>query len=239
MVVQFANSGRRYMNENAAVFKALARDLPVVVSFIGETMERENQQDFRNAGVLPTSDPAEPAEPAASATPAALADWDQTMQFCQASGIRPAVLRQGDRAAQACAGLRLPWVVKVLPSEAGHKTELGLVKMRLGSADEVDALAADFRRKLAKPGAAVLVQEMVGDGVEMAWRWCCRACARPISARSWRSAVAAWRSNWHATAATWRCRSAGRRYWRPCAGWACGPCCRAFAANRRPMSRRC
>jgi succinyl-CoA synthetase beta subunit len=58
-------------------------------------------------------------------------------------------------------------VVKVLPSESDHKTELGLVKLRVGSPEEVDAHAAEFRRRLGKPGMGVLVQEMVGDGVEV------------------------------------------------------------------------
>ena len=44
VVVQFSSSGRRYMQANGDVFKALAQDLPVVVGFIGEMMETEVQQ---------------------------------------------------------------------------------------------------------------------------------------------------------------------------------------------------
>jgi acyl-CoA synthetase (NDP forming) len=58
-------------------------------------------------------------------------------------------------------------VVKVLPSESEHKTELGLVKLRVRSAEEVDVHAAEFRRRLGRPDMGVLVQEMVGDGVEI------------------------------------------------------------------------
>ena len=63
--------------------------------------------------------------------------------------------------------MKFPLVVKVLPSDAEHKSELGLVKLRVGSPAEVDAIAADFRAKLGKPEAGILVQEMVGDGVEV------------------------------------------------------------------------
>ena len=60
-----------------------------------------------------------------------------------------------------------PLVVKGLPSEADHKTEMGLVKLRVGSAEEVDEHAASFRKAVGKPDMHVLVQEMIGDGVEV------------------------------------------------------------------------
>ncbi|QDL38633.1 acetate--CoA ligase family protein [Rhodoferax sediminis] len=62
---------------------------------------------------------------------------------------------------------RDPLVVKVLPSDAEHKTEMGLVKLRVQSAEDVDALAQQFRQRMGKPQAGILVQEMVGDGVEV------------------------------------------------------------------------
>jgi acyl-CoA synthetase (NDP forming) len=189
VVVQFSSSGRRYMQENAEVFKEMARQVPVVVSFIGETMEREVRQDFREAGVLLSPDPsvtmralsllykrqrtlALPRLLQRQPLPqrAAPLDWAETMQFLEESGITPAkwlVLGPEDRAAQACAHLNYPLVVKVLPSESEHKTELGLVKLRVRSPEEVDAHADVFRARLGKPGAGILVQEMVGDGVEV------------------------------------------------------------------------
>ncbi len=91
-------------------------------------------------------------------------------EFCEESGVTPAkwvVLGPDDRAAKACAGMTYPLVVKVLPSEAEHKTELGLVKLRVQSPEDVDAHAADFRQRLGKPQMGILVQEMVGDGVEV------------------------------------------------------------------------
>lgn len=189
VVVQFSSSGRRYMQENADVFKGLAGALPVIVSFIGETMDRETREDFRRAGVLLSPDPSVTMKalsllyrrqraltlpPLAQRPPlptcTAPSDWAETMQFCEESGITPArwlLLGPEDRAAQACAHLDYPLVVKVLPTESEHKTELGLVKLRVGSPDEVDAHAADFRARLGKPEASILVQEMVGDGVEV------------------------------------------------------------------------
>lgn len=190
VAVQFSSSGRRYLNENGDVYKSLARQgLPVVISFIGEAIEPEVRKDFREAGVLLSPDPfvtmqslswlyqrsraaALPAPRPREAVPAqpARSDWEGMMQFLDRSGVTPAtwlILKAGDRAEQACASLNFPVVVKVLPSESEHKTELGLVKLRVGSAEEVDAIAADFRMHLGKPEAGILVQEMVSDGVEV------------------------------------------------------------------------
>ena len=189
VVVQFASSGSRFLEPNAEVFKSLGREMPMILSFIGETIGRETQQSFREAGVLLSDDPsttmralsllyrrkrmrALPRAPERKALPARTAprDWADTMKFCEESGVTPArwvVLGPDDQAAKACAGMTYPLVVKALPSEAEHKTELGLVKLRVQSPEDVDAHAADFRKRLGKPQMGVLVQEMVGDGVEV------------------------------------------------------------------------
>ena len=39
------------------MFKSLARELPVIVSFVGETMERETRRAFLHAGVLLAAEP--------------------------------------------------------------------------------------------------------------------------------------------------------------------------------------
>jgi hypothetical protein len=96
--------------------------------------------------------------------------WGETMALCDAAGATPAkwvVLAADDLAASACAALHYPLVVKVLPADAEHKSELGLVKLRVGDAAQVDAIAADFRARLGKPAAGILVQEMAGEGVEV------------------------------------------------------------------------
>jgi len=189
VVIQFASSGRRYLQDNVEVFQSMARELPVIVSFIGETMEQETRKAFREAGVLLSADPAitmsalsllyrrqrmhglpkQATRPALPVRPAPL-EWQAIMQFCEDSTITPAkwlVLGPEDRAEKACAGLQYPLVVKVLPSESEHKTELGLVKLRVQTPEAVDAYAQEFRQRLGKPSMGVLVQEMVGDGVEV------------------------------------------------------------------------
>lgn len=189
IIVQFASSGKKGLIKDAEAFKTVAKDVPVVVSLVGETMDRDTALDFRKAGVVLCSDPSYamramsylyrrreiqsmPTGKRRPALPdrAAPRDWKETMAFCDASGITPArwtVLGPDDRAGTACAALKYPLVVKVLPADSDHKTELGLVKLNVASPDEVDRLASDFRRRLEKPRAGILVQEMVGDGVEV------------------------------------------------------------------------
>jgi acyl-CoA synthetase (NDP forming) len=189
IVVQYASSGRRYLQEDGEPFKSLARDKPVIVSFVGETMEPEVRREFREAGVLLCADPsitmqalswvyqrtrmqALPPSERRKALPLRPAprDWTQIMKFCDESGVTPAkwiILGPEDQAAKACADMKYPLVVKVLPSDSEHKTELGLVKLRVRSADEVDSIAAAFRQRMGKPAAGILVQEMVDDGVEV------------------------------------------------------------------------
>lgn len=189
VVVQHASSGRKYLQEDGEVYKRVARDLPVIISFVGDVLPVETRQEYRDAGVLLSPEPAAtvhslamlyrlanyqsmPAQVSRPLPPhrAAPRGWAQTMAFCEEAGVTPAkwlILAPSDRAATACAALRYPLVVKVLPSESEHKTELGLVKLRVGSADEVDRLAAEFRASLRKPEAGILVQEMVGEGVEV------------------------------------------------------------------------
>jgi acetate---CoA ligase (ADP-forming) len=189
VIVQFASTVRRHVVANAEVFKSLAREVPVCLSIMGEEIEPQLLQEFREAGVLMRGDPYAAmhamsllyrrrealrlslprARQALPQRPAPLA-WADMMQFCEDSGVTPAkwvVLGPGQRAGKACAHLSYPLVVKALPSEAEHKTEMGLVKLRVQSPEEVDALARQFRERMGKPDAGILVQEMVGDGVEV------------------------------------------------------------------------
>jgi hypothetical protein len=96
--------------------------------------------------------------------------WGETMAFCSdagASSVNWLVLKPTDQADVACANLKYPLVVKVLPSDAEHKSELGLVKLRVGAPADVDRIAFEFREKMDKPQAGILVQEMADDGVEV------------------------------------------------------------------------
>ncbi len=186
VIVQHANSGRRYVAEDGEVYKQVARQLPVIVSFVGDVLPPEIRKEFRDAGVLLSPEPSaavnalsllyklrnyQSRPPVTARTAlqrrAAPQGWTETMAFCSEGGATPAkwtVLGPADRAATACADLTYPVVVKVLPSDADHKTELGLVKLRVSSPSDVDSTAADFRARLGKPNAGILVQEMVGDG---------------------------------------------------------------------------
>lgn len=190
VVVQHASSGRKYLKEDGEVYKQVAAGgLPVIVSFVGDVLPAETREEFRNAGVLLSPEPSATMNAlsmlyrlragdaiTASAPRAAPArrtppqGWPAMMEFCESAGATPAawrILAPADRAEAACAGLRFPLVVKVLPDDAEHKSELGLVKLRVASAADVDAIAADFRARMGKPAAGILVQEMAGDGVEV------------------------------------------------------------------------
>jgi len=189
IIVQFSSTVHRHLNANADVFKELAREVPVFLSIIGETIAPEIRKSFLEAGVLVCEDPSaaidalsllyrrhnmlsmpEQAERAPLTTRPAPEGWQETMAFLEESGVTPApwtVLPADLDAATGCAALSYPLVVKALPTEAEHKTELGLVRLRVASAGQVDAIAAEFRHKLNKPDMGVLVQEMVGDGVEV------------------------------------------------------------------------
>lgn len=189
VIVQFASTVRRHLVANADVFKALAREVPVFLSIIGEEIEPAMRKDFQDAGVLLCSDPSAamkalsllyrrrnatrlPPPPHRESLPArpAPASWSDMMAACDESGVTPvrwAVLGPQDSAATVCAHMSYPLVVKALPSEAEHKTEMGLVKLRVQSAEDVDLIASQFRQRMAKPDAGILVQEMVQEGVEV------------------------------------------------------------------------
>lgn len=190
IIIQFASSGLRDLEDNAEVFKGIARStgLPVVVSFAAESVSAATKRLFLEAGVLVCDDPSnamqalswlyarkrfstiEAASRDAVARRPSPVSWRETMAFLDDSGVPAArwkVLGVGDKAADVAADMTWPLVVKALPSEAEHKTELGLVKLRVATPEEVDAHAAEFRRILGKPDMGVLVQEMITDGVEV------------------------------------------------------------------------
>lgn len=189
-IMQFSSSGRRDLEEKGALFKAVAqkKHMPVIMSFAGEQPSAELRKEYRRSGVLFCQEPMATikalswlyrrhrylAKPALEkrkpfAPHSAPNDWADTMSVLSASGISsPAwrILRSGESAEAVCRDLAYPLAVKALPSDADHKTELGLVKLRVSSPDEVNAYAVAFRKALNKPDAGILVQEMVGSGVE-------------------------------------------------------------------------
>jgi acyl-CoA synthetase (NDP forming) len=191
VVLQFASSGLSDIAENGEVFKsaAVSSGLPFVASLAMERVPVDVKRDLLHSGVLVSDDPQNAMralkwlydrqrftfypEVATAEIRRELAPpttWADTMSFLTQCGVPAAewrILEAGKSAADVCAGLAFPLVVKVLPSEAEHKTELGLVKLRVGSFEEVDQHAADFRKILQKSEMPVLVQEMITDGVEV------------------------------------------------------------------------
>ncbi len=188
VIIQHANSGRRWLQDDGEVYKEVAKDMPVIVSFVGDVLPDDTRKEYREAGVLLSPEPSESMNAMAllyklgkfrpdSAPPRtpppkrpAPCDWAEIMSFCADAGATPVdwlVLQPGESAQSACAGLKYPLVVKVLPTEAEHKSELGLVKLRVPTPADVDRIAAEFRGKMGKPQAGILVQEMADDGVEV------------------------------------------------------------------------
>ena len=189
IVIQFASSGMKDLTDNADAFKQAAKDsgLPIVITFAMERLSPEIRAEFAEAGILISDDPSNTmralrwlydrrryagiqiAAPVTGDTMSVPQTWDQMMDYLDASGVPAAkwtLVQAGQSAAEVCKDMTWPVVVKVLPDAAEHKTELGLVKLKVQTPEEVDAHAADFRRILNQPDLPVLVQEMVTDGVE-------------------------------------------------------------------------
>jgi len=190
LIIQFANRGPLDVVEKAESLKALVRQLgvPAILTFLGDRLAPEVRRGFLEAGVLSARDAAEatrflswmykgreivsrPATVAAKPVQGTVAPttWEETAGFLQQAGIgMPAwrILQPADDIAAACAGLKFPVVVKALPSDSDHKTEMGLVLLSVPSAVAVVEAAATIRQRLGKAAAGVLVQEMVPGGVE-------------------------------------------------------------------------
>ena len=194
LVIQVANRGPRDITDRIPLLASVAQEsgVPVMASFLGDTLPAADKARLREAGIVCARDPLEAtrylgwlyaarAVQARAATPlvtpsmaAAFAitaprSWDEMAAFLAACGIDvPAwrIVRPDDEVAAACAGLNFPVAVKALPEEADHKTELGLVRLGIG-VDDVAAEVQALRSRLGRAGAGVLVQEMAPGGVEV------------------------------------------------------------------------
>lgn len=191
IVVQFASSGMRDLVEQGDHFKKAVRDsgVPMIVTFAQEQVDVELKVEFMKAGIMCTDDPFNTMRalkwlyrrqayrsiktaPIGSSVPDILMPktWPEMMSYLEKGGVTPAnwkTLSAGETAYKVLKEMTYPLVVKVLPDAAEHKTEMGLVRLKVQTPDEVDAHAADFRRILGRPDLPVLVQEMVSDGVEV------------------------------------------------------------------------
>ncbi|HSV83107.1 MAG TPA: acetate--CoA ligase family protein [Ramlibacter sp.] len=190
LIVQVANRGPADVLQRIDLLGAVARGsaVPLVATFLGDTLPPAPRAQLRAAGVLCARDPAEAARflgwlyrvragaarplPSAS-TPRRLAlaaDWQTTAHWLQQAGLTPPawqLLRAGETARDACGKLRYPVAVKALPEQAEHKTELGLLTLGVATPTEVDREAARIRSALGQPQADILVQEMASPGVEV------------------------------------------------------------------------
>jgi acyl-CoA synthetase (NDP forming) len=192
LLVQLANRGPAdaVHYRDAIVRAAEKRSLPTVISFLGDVLPGSERRSFAQNGLLCARDPADAVryfdwlfqakrvrERAPSLPPAAPAyqskrlpsGWAGAMQLLGEAGIAVPpwiLLPTGARAAIACAALRFPVALKVLPEQSQHKTEQGLLRLNLATAHDVDAAAKDLRAALAQPDATLVVQEMVAQGVE-------------------------------------------------------------------------
>jgi len=194
LIVQVANRGPSDVMERLELLGKVARDtgVPVIVTFLGDSLPAAARAQLRALGILCARDPAEAAlflgwlyaarrasrhVPAASAAngvkPRAMsapADWRAMMSWLEQSHIPVAgwtLLAAGDDAARTCAQLKPPFAVKALPADAEHKTENSLLALNVPDAAAVASEAARIRAILKKPAADVLVQEMASGGVEV------------------------------------------------------------------------
>lgn len=191
MIIQFASSGVADVVADWRTFAELAEsaNLPVIVSLISEAAPPDVVQSLRSAGVIVVNDTAAAMRalswiyrrrnapktvsstvPEPSTGQCLPGDWQEAMDLMNSSGISAAkwkVLHSHEHSSTACAEMLFPLVVKALPSDAEHKTEMGLVRLGLQSHDEVDACAARFREQIGNSDVGILVQEQVSGGVEV------------------------------------------------------------------------
>jgi acetyltransferase len=86
--------------------------------------------------------------------------------------VRGSLAANQEEAAEKADALGYPVVLKVAAPELPHKTDLGLVKMGLGSRSQVQSAFSQLQEKLEAhkekvSTRAILVQEMVKGGVEV------------------------------------------------------------------------
>ncbi len=192
LIVQVANRGPRDVMERLDLLGRVAREtgVPVIVSFLGDSLPPEARTQLRALGILCARDPAEAAlflgwlytarqaardasaamQTRESAALRAPLTWPQMMDWLGRSEIAVpgwVLLGANDDVAAACARLQGPFAVKAVPEDAEHKTENELLALNVPDAQGVAAQATRIRGILQKPEAQVLVQQMVSQGVEV------------------------------------------------------------------------
>ena len=192
LVIQLSSGGQRIANKNGGIMKDVVKEfpMPTILSFSGDVLSAELRQDFMAANIMLARDPGEAARllnwlyrsreiasrpapvppPAVAGTAEVPADWPAMAKFLAGCSIQVPgwrIVEAGQDAASITTGLRFPVVVKALPEDSDHKTELGLVLLGISAPAACAEAATLIRQRLNKPRASVLVQEIVQGGVEI------------------------------------------------------------------------
>jgi acyl-CoA synthetase (NDP forming) len=188
MIVQYANGADRQLALQLDLFRDLAAgsSKPIVVSLLGAVSD-EIVRTLQDYGVLTVHDPddaveylswlfrwrefsrrahAELAPPVEGKNPIPMNTWTERMELLGRAHIEVPGWRIWTGPETNLEGLQYPLVVKALPGITEHKTESGLVFLGIRDRAELDATLEAFRAKVPT-GTPALVQEMIGDGVEV------------------------------------------------------------------------
>ena len=194
LLIQLANRGP----QDAALYRNTMRDvarstgIPVIVTFLGDTISGKERRAYAEDGLFCARDPGEAVRylswlfrvaailrraprPRSEYANSQIVhsnvttNWAGSTKLLADAGIsmpRWALLKANDKPKTACAALRFPIALKALPEDAEHKTERGLLRLNLADEKEVENAAATLRTALRSPDATLLMQEMITGGVE-------------------------------------------------------------------------
>jgi acetate---CoA ligase (ADP-forming) len=198
LLVQYANQSTTQIRADINFLRTLRRtsNKPIALSFIGREIDYGLRRRLIRSGLLYAADPDSAVRllswllvdrdvPSNIGTASQTASsnwpgrwprtWREGTNFLEACGIDTvpwAIVKPNDDIQGAVSHLRFPVVVKALPEDAPHKSELGLVRLDVRDRLELIGAAADIRARLGGEHS-VLVQEMVGASTEalISVRW--------------------------------------------------------------------
>jgi acyl-CoA synthetase (NDP forming) len=167
---------KRLLDGGLAVFRTFGNCVGAVRAYVDFwRFAARYRSAFDTAPTEPLPAAAEARALIEAAAPGTALSEHASKQVLAAYGIptsRDVLVQSADEAARAAADLGFPVVMKISSPDLLHKSDLGLVRVGVGSAEEVRAVHDDL---LAKARAAagdariegVLVCEMVSGGTEM------------------------------------------------------------------------
>lgn len=190
LVLQFANRGPSDIRSRADMVANLAQtlDIPIIVSFLADILPAQERREMARRGMVAARDPADAVRylswlyraamdpvPDAAAPPAsrpvappASTGWLDSARYLDRlsiDSVASVVVGHGQSLPELLSGMAGPFVVKALPEQVEHKTELGLVEVGLRDLAAVGDAVERIRAKLGDAHAGVLVQQMI-FGVE-------------------------------------------------------------------------